>query len=379
MVTFCSQSRSRLILGSNTAQVLNSVAEASTERISTENDSMESLGFLQEALEFFQRCLSLQSYQLTQREEIQTSVMTSSSEQPDPNFEPNQSLRPDAVQEEVWASIEEPVTDDSLVDTLMALLGTLTTIMSVARSGVNVAWIEEYYCEMLRSRVELLSNSSERLEEIGLAKARFWTALTDAKFHHQTIGILTYEHELSTAFNRSLDLQRNEQGLIDRADAEITFCNSILESNRNISAPEELQLSSMRWRHVTKALEDLTAASKLPQADNLARIHLRRGDCELMRCALGKGPYPHELAAKSTPTLMKNAEIYYRGAAKLGQNTGATEEEREALVKEAVVAKLCGNPEKYTSLLGKDPDLTLEIVKDMQDDYLLSDLDLEKF
>lgn len=340
---------------------------------------MENLQFLQEALEFFQRCLSLQSYQLTQREELETSVMTNPSEQPISTFGPNQESQTDAVEEEVWTSIEEPVTDDSLIDTLMAQLGTLTTIMSVARPIVNLGWIEEYYCEMLQSRVELFSKSSERLGEIRLMKAKFWTALADAKFHHQNIGILAYEHELNISFDRNFDLQRNEQGLIDRADAEITFCNSILETNRGISEPEVLQLSSIRWRHVTKALEDLTAASKLPQADNLARVHLRRGDCELMRYGLGKGPYPHELAAKSTPTLIGNAEIYYRGAAKLGLITGAAEEEREASVKEAVVAKLCGNPEKYNSLLLNNRELTLEIVRDMQDDYLLSNLDLEKF
>ena len=363
---------------SNTAQVLTSIAEASTEGNSTENDSMENLQFLQEALEFFQRCLSLQSYQLTQREKLNRGVMTNPSEQADPIFDPNQDSRPDAVEEEVWASIEEPVTYDSLIDTLMAQLGTLTTIMSVARNSVNFGWIEEYYCEMLRSRVELLSKSSERLEEISLVKAKFWTALAEAKFHHQNIGLLDYEHELNTAFHGVFDLRCNEQGLIDRADAEITFCSSILGSDRNISGSEVLQLSSIRWRHLTKALEDLTAASKLPQADSLARIHLRRGDCELMRYGLGKGPYAHELAAKSSITLMRNAEIYYRGAAKIGLNTGATAEEREASVKEAVVAKLCGNPEKYTSLLGENRELTLEIVADMQDDHLLSNLDLEK-
>ena len=354
------------------------MAEASTGGISTENDSMESLQLLQEALEFFQRCLSLQSYQLTQREELKTSVMANPSEKPDPAFHPNQGSPPDVVEEEVWASIEEPVTDDSLIDTLMAQLGTLTTIMSVARSSISAAWIEEYYYEMLRSRIELFSKGSERLEEINLVKAKFWTALADAKFRHQNIGILTYEHELNTAFDRIFDLRPNLQGLIDRADARITFCNSILEGNRNISGPEVLQLSNIRWRHVTKALEDLTAASKLPQADNLARIHLRRGDCELMRYGLGQGPHPHELAAKSTPTLISNAEVYYRGAAKLGINTGATEEEREASVKEAVVAKLSGNPQNYTSLLSKNRELTIGIVKDMQDDYLLSNLDLEK-
>ena len=75
---------------------------------------------------------------------------------------------------------------------------------------------------------------------------------------------------------------------------------------------------------------------------------------------------------------MNNAEVYYRGAAKLAQSAGAAEEEREGFVKEAVMAKLSGNPGKLSSLVEKDKELTLDIVRDMQDDYLLSSDDLAK-
>ena len=105
-------------------------------------------------------------------------------------------------------------------------------------------------------------------------------------------------------------------------------------------------------------------------------MHLRRGNCEVMRYGLSKGVYPYQIATKSAPTLMNNAEIYYRGAAKLGLHSGAVEEEREALVKEAVMAKLSGNPNKLSSLLGRDKEMTLEIIQDMQDECLFSPDDL---
>ena len=285
------------------------------------------------------------------------------------------------TQEEVWVSIEEPVTNDSLIDTVLAQFGTLTTACTlvVAHGYESMGWIEEYYRETLRDRLDLLSNGSQRSEEITLVKAKFVVAYADACFRAGVIDLLTYERELNTAYPEDLILDNNEQGLCDRAEARMTFHTSITafaQANANIPKGDNSQLNSIRWTQVTKALEDLTAATKLPHPDNLPRTHLRRGDCELMRYSLSKGKLPYEPAAKSAPTLVKNAEIYYRGAAKLAKNSGAVEEEHEALVKEAVVTKLLGNPEKLKSLSNRDTESTTDIVRDMQDEHLLFPDDL---
>lgn len=46
--------------------------------------------------------------------------------------------------------------------------------------------------------------------------------------------------------------------------------------------------ANLRWTRLTKAGEVLTQASKLPQVENLASIHIERGDVELLRLQLGK-------------------------------------------------------------------------------------------
>lgn len=99
----------------------------------------------------------------------------------------------------------------------------------------------------------------------------------------------------------------------------------------------------VRWKHLTRALDSLTAASKLPSAKNLPRIHFRRGDCEMHRRSLGSAPSAYDIAVKSAPTLLKNAEIFYRGAAKVANVEATHEEEVEASTKEAVVAGLSGS------------------------------------
>lgn len=361
---------------SNTAQVLTSIAEAATETGSTAIASDDTLRLLQEALEHFRQCLSLQEYLLTQSGEFEEDATSSLAQGLDQMSDLKSRSPPNMVEEEVWASVEEPVTENSLIDTLMAQLGTLTTICDVlsACSSGNLGWVGEFYREMLQGKIGLLSDGSERLEEINLTMARFSTAFAKANFHSGAIDISTYERDFTAAYSANQDLLENEQGLYNFADAEMTFVTSVLislEGNVYDSGSNSLQLNGILWRHITKALEHLTAATKLPQAEYLVRSHLRRGDCELMRYGLSKGAHPFELAAKSAPTLIKNAEIFYRGAAKLGYSYGATEEEREALIKEAVAAKLSGSPDKFNSLLSKEKELTLEVVGVMQDEHLL--------
>ena len=329
----------------------------------------------------FQRCLLLQEHQLHQNKDLAASAVTSQAEDQNETTERDKGCRSDITQEEVWVSIEEPITNDSLIDTVLAQLGTLTAVCTLvgARSHESTEWIEEYYREILQNRLNILSNGSERWQEMSLVKAKFEVAYADACFRAGAIDLLTYEREINTAYPEDLILDNNEQGLCDRAEARTIFYTSITalaRANANISKGDYSQLNSFRWTQITKALGDLTTATKLPHAENLSRMHLRRGDCELMRYALSKGELPYEPAAKSAPTLVRNAEVYYRGAAKLAQISGAAEEENEALVKEAVVTKLLGNPEKLRSFSNKDKQSTMEIVRDMQDEYLLYPDDL---
>ena len=68
---------------------------------------------------------------------------------------------------------------------------------------------------------------------------------------------------------------------------------------------------------MTKALEWLEQASKIATQQEVASVHMGRGDVELFRFSLClEGGLPENISDEKVQTrLLKNAETYYRGAA----------------------------------------------------------------
>ena len=365
---------------SNTAQVLTSLAEAVSEgRKSSESSRDEALRLFQESLEFFQRCLNVQEFKLTQDQENSRQEALPPNNDYNARVE-NPSNTPLDSSEEVWASVEEPITKEALLDTIIAQLDTLTAICTLGPSHTGLAWVEEYHRTTLKDRIAVYVNGSSRYHEASLAHAKLTCALSDEAFRGGRLDLPTYERDLNAAFNsQDLDLSNNPPGLCDKADAELAFIASVQITLQQAQSIELGQISSTCWKHITKALDSLTAASKLPDAQNLPRIHLRRGDCELLRLHLGDAPLKYHLAVKSASTLLKNAEVYFRGAASLAKKGVAAEEEQnEAEVKQSLVAGLAGDTEKLSLLVKTRRDLVESIVMEMRDEGLLGEESLQK-
>ncbi len=271
----------------------------------------------------------------------------------------------------------EPVTQNVLVDTALAQLETLTAVCTLVGSQElnDVAWVDEYYRYILRDKIAFYIDGSVRYHEAALTSAKFLCALLDANFHSGGLDLSTYGRELAAAFNQGIDFSNDPHGLCDKADAEITFITSVQDSllNHVHSNSEDLYTNnSLSWKHLTMALDCLAAALKLPEVRNLPRIHLRRGDCELLRYRLGQAPASYGIAMKSAATLIKNAEVYYRGSARLAKNEGAADEEREASVKEAVAAAIAGSSANLLKLANSQPAGVSEVIQDMREEGLLS-------
>lgn len=364
----------------NTAQVLTSLAEAISEGKKPSGSQNEALCLFQESLELFQRCLNIQEFKLTQDQEDSTQEAQPSLDANNTSIDSIGSGTSNASEEEVWASVEEPVTQDTLLDTTIAQLNTLTASISVWSSHNGLAWVEEFYRTTLKEKISFYVSGSSRGDEAALARAKFTCALSDAAFRGGRLDLPTYENELNAAFNsEDLDLSNDPQSLCDKADAELAFNASIQAAVRQAQSTELAQISSICWKHITRALDSLTAASKLSNAHNVSRIHLRRGDCELLRLHLGHEPLNYSLAVKSAPTLRKNAEVYFRGAANLAKkDVGTEEEQKEAEVKQSIVAGLAGDIEKLSFLVKTQRDLIESIVEEMRDDGLLGEEILEK-
>ena len=364
---------------SNTAQVLTSLAEAVSEgKKPSESSRDEALRLFQESLEFFQRCLSVQEFKLTQDQENSRQEALPPLDDNNARVENPSSTALDSS-EEVWASVEEPITKEALLETIIAQLDTLTAICTLGPSYTGLAWVEEYYRTTLKDRIASYVNGSSRYHEVSLAQAKLTCALSDEAFRGGRLDLPAYERELNAAFNsQDLDLSNDPPSLCDKADAELAFVASVQIALQQAQSTELGQISSTCWKHITKALDSLTAASKLPNAQNLPRVHLRRGDCELLRLHLGDAPLKYDLAVKSAPTLLKNAEVYFRGAANLAKKDVAAEEEQnEAEVKQSLVAGLAGDTEKLSLLVKTRRDLVEFTVMEMRDDGLLGEVSLQ--
>ena len=334
----------------------------------------------QESLKLFQRCLNVQEFKLTDQETSRQDTQL-----PPDGYsaipDSSSSAASNASEEEVWASVEEPVTKEALLDTTVAQLDTLTAIVTLGSSShTGFAWVEEYYCKTLKGRVASYIDGPYRHHEATLARAKLTCALSDEAFRGGRLDLPTYEHELNAAFtSQDLDFSNDPIGLCDKADAQLAFNASVQAALQQLQMTDPGQLSGICWKHITKALDNLTAASKLPNAQNLPSIHIRRGDCELLRLRLGDAPLNFELAVKSAPTLLKNAEIYYRGAANLAKRDVVAEgEQNEAEVKQSIVVGLAGDTEKLSFLVKTRRDLVDSITTEMRDDGLLGEDSLQK-
>lgn len=362
---------------SNTAQVLNSLAEVTSDgRTAIQTNRDEALHLFQEALEIFQRCLGIQEFQLTEQVTV---ADENSIEEDGENLDMVSSSTSETSENGRWATIVEPVTKDILVDTALAQLETLAAVCNLVgsegRNRNHLAWIEEYYRNILRDKIALYVDGTDRHQEAARIRAKFLCALLDASFRSGELEVSTYERELAAAYDQASDISNDPHCLCDRADSEITFITSVqafLHANLLAQSEDLYQINTISWKHLTMALNDLAAASKLPEVHNLPRIHLRRGDCELLRYRLGEEPASYDVAIKSAATLIKNAEVYYRGSARLARNEGAADEEREASVKEVVAAGIASKSGKVSGFANSQMGDVTEVIEDMRDEGLLS-------
>lgn len=366
---------------SNTAQVLTSLVEALQADRSSSVGKDNAYRLLEEAIELFQRCLTLQEYQFSESQAQQDAMTTSDSDEiPDTedggvSISEDTDTQPSEAQDERWASIVEPVTNDTLLETVLAQLETLTDLCSyiTGDEGRGLAWIEEYATGLLTQKLPTYVQGTDREEEAALTRANFLAALAEANFQSHQIDAATYQRGLEEAYGK-LDLSSDPEGLCEKAEALIAY-NSALRTQQDGSDPNnpnQKAATTSRWSALSTALDSLTAASKLPSADNLAKIHLSRGDCELLRFQLGLTPTLYPAAAKNAPTLLKNAGTFYRGAEAHAVAAKGDKEVKEAVVKQALVGALAGEGEKLMELVKVETEAAQVVLEEAVDDGLIT-------
>jgi hypothetical protein len=372
----------------NSGQVLNSLAEALTEsKHPSEEQLIQASTYLQEAVELFQRCLALQEMKFTEMEE-QIMQMESGEMDEEPESEPAvpsaepqvaESESADSEPQERWAAIVEPVTKNTLVDSAVAQLDTLTALCNLLTfnpGAGGVGWVQEYSSELVETRLPAYVEGSDRQYEAGLARAKFICALHDVLYRGGHTDARTYQQEVGRAFGPELDVSNDPEGLCSKAEALTSLNGAFADLPPADDAETFTFCCSVRWQALSTALDSLTAASKLPSADNLPKIHLARGDAEMQRWRLGRAPWNHSVAAQHGATLLRNAQTYYRGAAALARRDGETEAERDGSFKEAIAAALEGQRTKLDQIKAKSMDQLIAVAQDMVEDGMVEGTDM---
>ena len=335
----------------NTSQVLTSIAEELANAGSTE----EAIELLRSALKLQARCLSTQEqrYLETLEQEKEAHQILEAPQKQEDTTEGMDGIEQsdgDSVadkQEEQWASVLEPVTTDTIIDTICACFGTMTTLCTTIGTSRYPLWrelseeIESQYKQLLGKMQDLSLSDPARMHEAALADAILQSAMFDLTFNlDEMLSAARYKSLLDGLWSTNqphLHLEANVAALTAYANALITFNFSL--STQNPSAPNvQTELANSRWVALTQAIKSLAKASGIPSisADEKAKTHLLRGDASLLQYRMSH-PAIHSQAVANAAALLKNAKVFYRNAAQLSSDPG---DEEHALFRCAIVQNI---------------------------------------
>ncbi|KAK6361192.1 hypothetical protein TWF730_004936 [Orbilia blumenaviensis] len=282
-----------------------------------------------------------------------------------------------------WASIVEPTTKLSILDTALAMLEVQTSILTLSTPSTAAAIFPpttEYIPQITTHAASILDSYilpiaralheetdlglepaeiAERRVEAVLSRANFLVALAETRFY---LGLQTaegWEEEVKAAFEPFhlispsstthgtdnttitsgdkipengliIDLTTSWMALCDRSTARTTLSTTLSPTN-----------PPKAWKLATTSSSDLASATKLAPDKEKPGIYLARGNLELLRSRI----IGVEAAEKGRGVLRKNAGVYYRGvvtaagSSLIGAVDGVkvAEAVQEARVKEAVV------------------------------------------
>ncbi|KAJ9615410.1 hypothetical protein H2200_001485 [Cladophialophora chaetospira] len=370
----------------NTAQVLTAIAEAFAK--DPNHADTDALQPLEEALELQNRCLNIQELKLEESAEQQNEAARLESDFPvqpisEENNDRTEKSREDpatAAMEDQWFSVVEPVTNDTLIDTILAQLATLTTICSVlgsseaSVSSPSLAWVEEYSSKLIHTKLPALlqDEDTERLQEVALARANFMSELLKAGYTQHSIDPETYKRERDEAFLvPELNLENDFAALMANANSLVAFNAGFLEDDGS----DAVSYAALRWGALSAAIRNLAAASKLsdPLPDDIAETHFLRGNCSLLQYQLGQPPVSYGPAVANSEQLTKNADTFFRNANKLYQDDG---QKRVAEFRSVVAQALHADGDVTTTVVQYSQGWPEELIKaqldDMADDGLIS-------
>lgn len=374
----------------NTAQVMITIAETVSDAgPGASTASPDIINLLQEALELLNACYSRQEMLLEEQRskwnepEEDGGVALGEAAQgiSGPGASSTEDDNHNSVEEQS-ATVQAATTPMDLLDTARASVDALTLLVSLtdpsslptlASMAHTLTDVKIPYCF---SQLDP-SERPDMEKEVAVSRAEFIAALALAECKSGDITVADFLSRLSV-FD-ALDLAADVAAMCTYADLLVESVETMLIFNVRSSVKENL--AQLCWTQLTRAQDLYGKVVKLDDEeakDRKAQIYESRGDVEMLRFRLATAAAGELSPAvkSSAPTLIKNAQTYYRGSSNLfragGDEDAAKKADVRGLVAAAVESQAAGTASEQgrAVLSGKEAQV---VIMDMMSEGLLGE------
>jgi hypothetical protein len=254
-----------------------------------------------------------------------------------------------------WATVEEPLTPESILETCTAQLNTLTTLLGLYIPATDLSSIEKRAQDGLDTAttkipalLELIDaspattaveepkagptlsiGSTSAVEEASttpkddaiLAAANFQASIAEVQYRSGRTSSTEYAEAVERTFS-SLTAKTTTPDLTI-TNIQSAYADALMDLASALAATD----IDIQWTALTQTQNILTQLSSAPYtsmlaASRLADVFLARGDTDLFRFRLSLLESAKPAWAKSRPTLVANAGVFYRGGRTYAEKAG---------------------------------------------------------
>jgi hypothetical protein len=363
----------------NCAQVLTSIAEAGLKTSAPSTGKQDVRPLLEEAVEIFTKCLDIQQqeYEKMQAEiaKVQASEeYTEVWEGETAEENRDQEMETESSMSETpgdWATVEEPLTPESILETCTAQLDTLTTLLGLYVPATDLSTIEKRAQDGLdtattkvpallalidaspastavpeepKAGPTLSIGSTSAAEEAMttprddaiLAAANFQASVAEVQYRSGRTTSTEYAEAVERTFSSLTQAIKNINPDLVNINVHSAYADALLDlasaladgtqythTSPTFTTDIEIQWTALtQTQNILTHLSSASHSSHLP-ASRLADIFLARGDTDLFRFRLSLLEVAKAAWVKSKPTLVANAGVFYRGGRTYAEKAGA--------------------------------------------------------
>ena len=406
----------------NAAQVLTSLAEALLEAGTQAGAKYEARPLLEEAVDIFTKCLESQQQEYAQMQaeiakaqasgEYQEAWEGERQQQPANSQQEQEDMDTASASSEApgdWATVEEPVTPETILETCIAQLGALTTLLGLYDPNTDLPSIQKKAqdgLETAENRIPALiqlvdesplpktapeqqagptlsigsastaeEDTTTPRDDAILAAANFQASMAEVRYRSGISTSTEYAQAVEQTFSSLAKIAGNsstpELASINNqsayADALMDLASALADSAQYAASTPALSPDiEVQWTALTQAQTLLTQLSATPYTSilspsRLADIFLARGDTDLFRFRISLFEAAKPAWRKSGSVLVANAGVFYRGARSYAERAGAAEvrstADAKSIVAEILKEVASGSDTKKDSWRGRKADV----------------------